>query len=53
MHGLWRFKNGFGGTVVHRLGSLDIPLSPLYGAYRAAEKVRTFWYKRVKKLFRR
>lgn len=50
MHGLYRFKTGFGGQVVHRPGSLDIPLSPLYKLYVSGERLRTFWYKRVKKL---
>lgn len=50
MHGLYRFKTGFGGKIVHRPGSLDIPLSPLYGFYVLGERGRNFWYKRVKKL---
>jgi lipid II:glycine glycyltransferase (peptidoglycan interpeptide bridge formation enzyme) len=53
MHGLWRFKTGFGGAIVHRAGTVDAPLSPFYGAYRLAEKARTVWYKRLSKLFRR
>lgn len=51
MHGLYRFKTGFGGTIVHRPGSIDIPLSPLYKLYVLGEKARNFWYKRVKKFF--
>ncbi|MGL4986453.1 MAG: lipid II:glycine glycyltransferase FemX, partial [Treponemataceae bacterium] len=27
MHGLYRFKTGFGGRIVHRVGSFDIPFS--------------------------
>lgn len=50
MHGLYRFKTGFGGQVVHRPGSLDIPLSPLYKLYILGERLRNFWYKRIKKL---
>ena len=50
MYGLYRFKTGFGGQVVHRPGSLDIPLSPLYKFYVLGERLRNFWYKRVKKL---
>ena len=50
MHGLYRFKTGFGGTIVHRPGSLDIPLSPLYQFYVMGERLRNFWYKRVKKM---
>jgi lipid II:glycine glycyltransferase (peptidoglycan interpeptide bridge formation enzyme) len=49
MHGLYRFKTGFGGRIVHRPGSIDAPLSPLYSFYRAAETVRSFYYKRVRK----
>lgn len=50
MHGLYRFKTGFGGQNVHRPGSVDIPLSSLYRFYVLGERVRNFWYKRVKKL---
>lgn len=50
MHGLYLFKTGFGGRVVHRPGSFDVPASPLYGLYAAAEKARAFWHKRIKKL---
>lgn len=54
MHGLYRFKTGFGGGIVHRVGSLDIPLRPaIYRLYALAEAARTFWFKRVKKLFRK
>lgn len=54
MHGLFLFKTGFGGRLVHRPGSFDIPLSPLYGLYNAAEKLRAWWFKKaVKKLNRR
>lgn len=50
MHGLYRFKTGFGGTIVHRPGSVDIPLGQLYRLYAVAERLRNFWYKRVRKL---
>ncbi len=54
MHGLYLFKTGFGGTLVHRPGSFDIPLSPLYGLYDAAEKLRAWWFKKaMKKIGRR
>jgi lipid II:glycine glycyltransferase (peptidoglycan interpeptide bridge formation enzyme) len=49
MHGLYRFKTGFGGRIVHRPGSIDAPLSPLYPLYGAAETVRCLYYKRVRK----
>lgn len=51
MHGLYRFKTGFGGAIVHRAGSIDVPCSILYMLYIAAEKMRAFAYKRLKKLF--
>lgn len=52
MHGLYLFKTGFGGTIVHRPGSFDVPLQPLtYNLYTAAEKLRAWFYKKaVKKL---
>ncbi len=54
MYGLYRFKTGFGGSIVHRVGSWDIPLRRVpYGAYRFAEASRAFWFKKVRKLFRR
>lgn len=49
MHGLYRFKTGFGGTNIHRPGSIDVMLSPIYLAYIFAEKLRGFYYKRIKK----
>jgi lipid II:glycine glycyltransferase (peptidoglycan interpeptide bridge formation enzyme) len=54
MYGLYRFKTGFGGSIVHRVGSWDIPLRTfLYGAYGFAEATRAFWFKKVRKLFKR
>jgi len=52
MHGLYLFKTGFGGSEVHRPGSFDIPLSPLYSLYTLAEKGRAFWHKKVMKKIR-
>jgi len=50
MSGLYRFKTGFGGTVVHYAGSWDLPLHPLaYAAWRGAEGARAWWYKVAKK----
>jgi lipid II:glycine glycyltransferase (peptidoglycan interpeptide bridge formation enzyme) len=37
MHGLYRFKNGFGGRRMHRRGCWDYPLSPDYQRCRGAE----------------
>ena len=51
MHGLYRFKTGFGGTVIHRAGSLDMPVKLLfYAVYIALEKMRAFYFKKVRKL---
>ncbi|MFQ3620037.1 MAG: peptidoglycan bridge formation glycyltransferase FemA/FemB family protein [Spirochaetales bacterium] len=52
MAGLYRFKTGFGGTILHRVGTWDYPFAPLgYGVYRVAEKVRIFYYKGIRKRF--
>ena len=41
MAGLYRFKTGFGGTIIHRAGSWDYPCRPLiYKAFRMAESSR-------------
>ncbi|EFW37044.1 lipid II:glycine glycyltransferase FemX [Treponema phagedenis] len=54
MYGLYRFKTGFGGSILHRVGSLDVPVKPLrYVCYTAAEKLRAFWFKKIKKMLRR
>ena len=52
MHGLYLFKTGFGGTIVHRPGSVDIPTDGLYRLYTAAENMRAFWHKKVLKVIR-
>ncbi|WP_294430912.1 peptidoglycan bridge formation glycyltransferase FemA/FemB family protein [uncultured Treponema sp.] len=52
MHGLYLFKTGFGGWQVHRPGSFDIPLSPLYSLYTVAENLRAFWHKKIMKKIR-
>jgi lipid II:glycine glycyltransferase (peptidoglycan interpeptide bridge formation enzyme) len=50
MHGLYRFKTGFGGRILHRAGGWDYPARRAgYALYRAAERARTFYYKRIKK----
>jgi lipid II:glycine glycyltransferase (peptidoglycan interpeptide bridge formation enzyme) len=49
MHGLWRFKTGFGGKNIHRLGSVDVPMSWLYYVYIKIEKFRAWYYKSFKK----
>lgn len=54
MYGLYRFKTGFGGKIVHRVGSLDFPCRTVnYKLYSAAEKLRNLWFKKLKKIFRR
>ena len=45
MHGLYLFKTGFGGTIIHRPGSFDVPLTGFYKWYIKAEKARA-WYHR-------
>ena len=41
MFGLYLFKTGFGGKIVHNLGSWDFPLQPLiYRLFRFAESSR-------------
>lgn len=50
MFGLYRFKTGFGGTIVNRPGSWDYPLlSAGYALYRRAESARRWYYKSFKK----
>ena len=47
MSGLYRFKTGFGGRIIHRPGSWDYPCRPiLYRLFRSAEAIR----QRVRKL---
>ncbi|MDR1278241.1 MAG: peptidoglycan bridge formation glycyltransferase FemA/FemB family protein, partial [Treponema sp.] len=41
MAGLYRFKTGFGGRIIHRPGSWDLAYRPLRaGLFRAAESLR-------------
>jgi lipid II:glycine glycyltransferase (peptidoglycan interpeptide bridge formation enzyme) len=41
MAGLYRFKTGFGGKIIHRPGSLDFPYNGLfYALFRFAEAAR-------------
>jgi len=54
MAGLYLFKTGFGGALVHREGSVDYPASVLlYALYRTAESLRLLWFKRIRKFLRR
>lgn len=50
MHGLYRFKTGFGGRIVHKYGCYDYKLNKTaYSLYRLAEQIRNFYYKKLKK----
>jgi lipid II:glycine glycyltransferase (peptidoglycan interpeptide bridge formation enzyme) len=41
MAGLYRFKTGFGGTIIHRPGSWDYPCKPLYYTlFSVVERIR-------------
>lgn len=54
MHGLYLFKTGFGGAIIHRAGSWDIALAPFaYALFRAAEAARTWYFKDFRKRLRR
>lgn len=45
MHGLYRFKTGFGGRVIHRAGAWDLPIRPLRTRlYHGAERLRKWYY---------
>ena len=50
MHGLFLFKTGFGGALVHRAGTYDVVLKRhWYSLFSAAEKMRSWFYKVAKK----
>jgi len=50
MHGLWRFKTGFGGRILNRYGCWDLPFSGLgYRAYRGVEGLRRWYYRGLRK----
>ena len=50
MYGLYCFKTGFGGSIVHRPGCWDYPCRPvLYRGARLIEAVRRWYYKSFKK----
>ena len=50
MHGLWRFKTGFGGEILHYRGAWDYPLKPaVYFLYRWVEMFRGHLAARRKK----
>ena len=50
MHGLYRFKTGFGGEVIHRPGCWDLSRAPGMAAlFRGGERIRQWYYLRYKK----
>jgi lipid II:glycine glycyltransferase (peptidoglycan interpeptide bridge formation enzyme) len=50
MHGLYRFKTGFGGRIEHREGCWDWAASSIfYGLYRRAESLRQWYFKVFRK----
>jgi lipid II:glycine glycyltransferase (peptidoglycan interpeptide bridge formation enzyme) len=54
MAGLYLFKTGFGGRIVHRIGAVDVPLNaPAYHGFRLIESARLAWYKGLKKTLAR
>lgn len=51
MAGLYQFKTGFGGRLAHRVGCVEYPCSTLgHLAFSAGERLRLFWFKKVKKM---
>ncbi len=51
MYGLYRFKVGFGGRLVDRVGCWDVAGKDLrYRFYTAAERLRSLYYHRLRKL---
>ena len=50
MFGLYQFKTGFSDCLTERWGTWDVPFRPvLYSLYRAAEAVRMFYYRKLRK----
>jgi lipid II:glycine glycyltransferase (peptidoglycan interpeptide bridge formation enzyme) len=50
MYGLYLFKTGFGGRIVHRVGTIDYSYHTMfYAIFTMAEKARRIWYKRILK----
>ncbi|MDH7483754.1 MAG: peptidoglycan bridge formation glycyltransferase FemA/FemB family protein [Spirochaetales bacterium] len=50
MAGLYRFKTGFGGSIMRRMGAWDFPLRrPGYFLFHSAEIIRQIWHKRIRK----
>ncbi|BCR22001.1 peptidoglycan bridge formation glycyltransferase FemA/FemB family protein [Borrelia sp. HM] len=52
LFGLFQFKTGFGGQIIHRIGCYDFVYQEfLYKIYRILEVLRYFYYKILKKKF--
>lgn len=52
MAGLYKFKTGFGGRIVHRAGCYDAPVALFaYRVFKFMETARLYWHKNVKKRF--
>ncbi len=50
MAGLFQFKTGFGGNIVHRLGAVDLTVRPVAAAvFSRLEDLRNFWHKKIVK----
>lgn len=50
MAGLFLFKTGFGGEIIHRCGAYDVALHPIaYWMFKVGEGLRLFWHKKIKK----
>jgi lipid II:glycine glycyltransferase (peptidoglycan interpeptide bridge formation enzyme) len=50
--GLYQFKTGFGGKIIHRLGSWDYPINfMIYKIFRIVENLRST-LKSIKKIFK-
>ena len=53
MFGLYQFKTGFSDRLLERWGTWDVPFRPLlYALYLAAEAVRMFYYRNIRKRLR-
>lgn len=50
MYGLYRFKTGFGGEIIHYYGCYDVPYrKTLYKFYSWAEKLRLWYFRSFRK----
>ena len=54
MHGLYRFKTGFGGRLLFRHGCYDAVFRPAaYAVMQRAERARYAYFKRIRRVFTR